>query len=85
MEQAASDVRDGRANVARAEQALVITQERYRDGVGIQLEVLEAQADLTRARADLLRAIHAHRGSLIELRRATGLPADAQLPGGEVG
>jgi outer membrane protein len=76
---AEEDVRAGRENVERAEQALAISQERYADGVGIQLEVLEAEADLTRAGGDVLRAIHAHRVALIQLRRASGLPADAPL------
>jgi outer membrane protein TolC len=85
LERAAEDVRRGRENVARAERALQIAQERYAEGVGIQLEVLEAEADLTAARADLLRAIHAHRAAAIELRRAAGLPADARLPGADSG
>lgn len=81
LDRTAEDVRAGRENVARAERALEIAQDRYADGVGIQLEVLEAEADLTRARADLLRAIHAHRSAAIELRRASGISADAPLPG----
>jgi len=79
-ERAAADVRDGTENVERAERALAIAQERYSDGIGIQLDVLEAEADLTQARGDLLRAMHARRASVIELRRAVGLPADAPLP-----
>ncbi len=85
LERAAEDVASGRVNVTRAERALEIAQDRYANGVGIQLEVLEAEADLTGTRADLLRAIHAQRSALIELRRAAGLPADAQLPGSEGG
>lgn len=86
LERRGEDVRAGRANVERAERALEIAKERYLEGVGIQLEVLEAEADLTQVRGDLLRAIHGYRGTLIELRRAVGLPADARLPGvGEEG
>lgn len=81
LRRAAEDVRRGRENVALAERALEIAQERYLEGVGIQLEVLEAEADLRTTRADLLRAIHAYRSAAIELRRAVGLPADAPLPG----
>jgi len=79
-QRAAADVRDGTENVKRAERALAIAQERYSDGIGIQLDVLEAEADLTQARGDLLRAMHARRAAAIELRRAVGLPADAPLP-----
>lgn len=80
LETGAADVVAGRVNVERAESALEIARERYGEGVGIQLEVLDAEADLTQARVDLLRAIHAHRSALIELRRAAGLSADAPLP-----
>lgn len=81
LETAAADVSAGRETLERAERALTILQDQYQEGIGIQLEVLEAEADLTRARAILLRAIHAYRGALIELRRAAGLAADAPLPG----
>lgn len=77
LERATEDIRAGEENVERSEQALAIAQERYLDGIGIQLEVLEAEADLTQARADLLRAFHAFRSAVIELKRAVGLPADA--------
>lgn len=80
LERSTADVTAGRTNVERAKRALEIARKRYGEGVGIQLEVLEAEADLTQARVDLLRSIHAHRSALIELRRAAGLPADAALP-----
>jgi outer membrane protein TolC len=73
------DVAAGRENVTRAEQGLALAQDRYAEGVGIQLEVLEAEADLIRTRADLLQAIHAQRSAVVELRRAVGRPADAPL------
>lgn len=76
---AARDAAAGRETVTRAERALEIAQDRYRDGIGIQLEVLEAEADLRSARSDLLRAVHAHRSALIELKRVAGLAADARL------
>ena len=73
------DVAAGRENVTRAERGLALALERYIEGVGIQLEVLEAEADLIRTRADLLQAIHAQRSAVVELRRATGRPADGSL------
>lgn len=79
LERAELDIRAGGENVKRAERGLDIAQERYAEGVGIQLEVLATQADLAGARAALLRAIHDHRGAAIALRRAAGLPADAEL------
>jgi outer membrane protein TolC len=79
LERAARDAAAGQENVTRAERALEIAQDRYLDGIGIQLEVLEAEADLRSARSDLLRAVHAHRSALIELKRVAGLAADAPL------
>ena len=76
---ATADIAAGRENVQRAERALELARVRYADGIGIQLEVLEAQAALTDARAALQRAMHAHRSAAVELRRAAGLPADAPL------
>lgn len=74
------DIAAARKNVGRAERALAIAEERYADGIGLQLEVLEAEAELTRVRAELLQAIHAYRLAAVELRRALGVPADAQVP-----
>lgn len=79
LARAVEDVAEGRENVDRAEQALGLAQQRYAEGVGIQLEVLEAESDLVRTRADLLRATHAQRSASVELRRLTGQPADGAL------
>ena len=79
LARAAEDVAEGRENVARAGRALGLAQQRYAEGVGIQLEVLEAEADQVRTRADLFRAIHSQRSASVELRRLTGQPADGAL------
>jgi outer membrane protein TolC len=79
LHRARIDIDETRETIGRAERALAISREWYTEGAGIQLEVLEAEADLTGARAELARAIHAHRSAAIELRRALGLPADASL------
>ncbi len=85
LRRAMEDVVAGRANVSRAERALAIAEERYADGIGLQLDVFEAEADLTHVRVELLTAVHAYRGAAVELRRALGVPADASLiaPEGE--
>jgi outer membrane protein len=80
LARAETDMAAGRENALRAERALEIARDRYAGGIGIQLDVLEAQADLVRTRADLMRAIHTHRSAAVELRRAAGRPADAPLP-----
>ena len=79
LARAAEDVAEGRENVDRAERALGLAQQRYAEGVGIQLDVLEAESDQVRTRADLLRAIHSQRSASVELRRQTGQPADGAL------
>lgn len=79
LARALEDATAGGENERRAERALAIAEERYRDGIGLQLEVLEAEAELSRVRAERLRAVHAYRAATIELRRALGLPADAAL------
>ena len=76
---AAEDVAAGRENVTRAERALAIAQERYADGAGLQIEVLQAEAELVGIRAALLGAVFAHRSALIELRRATGRVTDPAM------
>lgn len=80
MNRAALDVAAGRENVIRAERVLSAAQDRYAEGIGIQLDVLEAETDLRRVRASLNRAVHAHRAARIELKRGLGLSADAILP-----
>lgn len=83
MERARADIATTSENVDRAERALAIAEERYAEGVGVQLEVLEAEADLTAVRGELARAIHAHHSAYTALLRAMGLAADALLTGTE--
>lgn len=76
---ALTDVEAGTADVARAARALAIAEERYANGIGIQLDVLEAETELTRVRTERVRAIHGYRSAVVELKRVLGLPADAPL------
>ena len=79
LSRSAVDLEEARANVERSEQALRLAEERYVEGLAIQLEVLEAQAEWNASRAELLRAAHAGRTALLELKRAAGIPADGDL------
>lgn len=72
LERSLLEFEDAQANVGRAEQVLELARERYREGIGIQLEVLEAQAELTRVRGELHRAAHAGRAAVVEVRRGFG-------------
>ncbi|MDJ0631979.1 MAG: TolC family protein [Xenococcaceae cyanobacterium MO_188.B29] len=58
-----------------AEESLRLARLRFQAGVGTQTEVIEAQSDLTTARANLLRAVIDYNQSLNQLQRAvTNLP-----------
>lgn len=73
------DVAAAVENLHRAERALAIAEERYAEGVGLQFEILESEADLTEVRGELARAVHAHHSARTALLRTLGLPADAPL------
>jgi outer membrane protein len=69
--------------VASADEALRLADGRYRAEVGILLEVLDAQAALTLARADRARARFDHASARYALERAIGVPLAELEPGGE--
>ena len=80
------EVRDALGNVSEASQRVAalgetvdqarrgvnIAEVRYRNGVGTQLEVLDAQVALTQARVNRITAIHDLAVAVAELRRAVG-------------
>ena len=68
-------------NVGRAERALELVRAGYREGVNTQLEVLDAQAALTRTRGLCQTALHRHVSARLDLQRAVGIlgpPAGSQ-------
>lgn len=69
--------------VTSADEALRLADGRYRADVGILLEVLDAQAALTLARADRARARFDHASARYALERAIGLPLAEFEQGGE--
>lgn len=58
--------------LAAADASLELSQSRYADGVGLELEVLEAQQALTEARITLVSAIEETNRAQAALLRATG-------------
>jgi len=58
--------------VAQAERGLQIAQVRFQNGIGIQLEVLDAQVALTTARVNRIAALHDLAAAVSALRRAVG-------------
>ena len=74
-----SDLRTARAvldaqvdNVHTAERSLEIAQSRYNEGAGTQVDVLDAQSALTRARGQYVNALREHSVARARLLRATG-------------
>jgi outer membrane protein TolC len=63
-------------NVRTAQRALEIAQSRYNEGVGTQLDVLDARSTLTQARGEFVNAVRDHSVARASLLRATG--ADLQ-------
>ena len=57
-----------------AEEDLRLSQERYRQGLGTILELLEAQVNLTRARYNLVNALTGLKISEAALDKARGTP-----------
>ncbi|HJN18661.1 MAG TPA: TolC family protein [Armatimonadota bacterium] len=75
-EMGASDV-----SIRSAQQDLRLANGRYAENVGILLEILDAQAALTSAQADLARARFGYRAAFYALERAIGIEiADAIAP-----
>ncbi|MFB3881682.1 MAG: TolC family protein [Armatimonadota bacterium] len=66
--------------VASTEAQLAAAQSKYREGVGIFVEILDAEKAVVQARTDLVRATFDYATAQVALRRATGTLA---LPGGE--
>ena len=65
-------VRSTRDNVGRAEQALKMVEDGYREGVTTTLDVLDANLQLLQARLAVLQAIYDHRLAQNDLVRAVG-------------
>ena len=64
--------------VGQAERGVEIAQVRFKNGIGIQLELLDAQVALTTARVNRIAALHDLAVAIGELRRAVGREWDIQ-------
>ncbi len=70
-----------RQNLATADETLRLTRERKQYGVGIVLEDIQAQQDLTQARAEYLSALAEYNKAQYRLSRAIGgLPENSGAP-----
>ena len=66
--------------VARAEEDYHLAQIRYTEGVGINLEVIDAQEKLTQARTNYFSALYSYYLAKAELEKAMGVPIDMDVP-----
>jgi len=81
IERAAERVKATARSVAAADARLRAAESKYREDVGILLEVTDARAAATQAAADQVRARFDHQVALVALQRAMGaLPIPDQSP-----
>ena len=62
--------------VSQAEEDYNIAQIKYAEGVGINLEVMDAQEKLTEARMNYFNALYNYKVSKAQLEKAMGVPVD---------
>lgn len=72
---AKEQIRAAEAAVEQAEEAYKIATVRYRSGVGINLDVLDAQLALNQARTNHITALYNYNIGLATLENAMGIPA----------
>ena len=76
LQTAVEEIRASEITIASADEDLRLANGRYAADLGILLEVLDAQAALTEAQADLARAKFSRGAAHYALERAVGVPLD---------
>ena len=66
--------------VAQAEEDYFIAQVKYTEGVGTNLEVMDAQEKLTEARTNYYTSLYNYNVSKAQLDKAMGVPVDIDVP-----
>jgi outer membrane protein len=77
LEQADNVLQSETKNVQTADESLEITKSNLAAGLGTQLDILQAAADVTRTRTTRLSAIYLHNVALARLARACGSTPEA--------
>jgi len=72
IENAAEFVESQRLNLTRAKEGLRLAEVGYREGINTQVEMIDAQAALTTARANYYQAIYSHIIAKLDLQKAMG-------------
>lgn len=69
-------VESQRLNLTRAEEGLRLAEVGYREGINTQVEMIDAQAALTKARAFYYEAVYTHLIAKLDLQKAMGILID---------
>src|SRR5437660_6305272 len=77
LQQAESVLETETQNVQTADEALEMAKSNFTAGLGTQLDILQAAADVTRTRTTRLSAIYLHNVALARLAHACGTRAEA--------
>ncbi|MFH1371754.1 MAG: TolC family protein [Planctomycetota bacterium] len=72
IEDAVEFVESQKLNLSRAEEGLRLAEVGYREGINTQVEMIDAQAALTTARANYYQAIYSHLVAKLDLQKAMG-------------
>jgi outer membrane protein TolC len=72
IEDAAEFVDSQKFNLSRAEEGLRLAEVGYKEGINTQVEVIDAQAALTTAKANYYQAIYSHLVAKLDLQKAMG-------------
>jgi outer membrane protein len=72
IEDAAEFVDSQKLNLSRAEEGLRLVEVGYKEGINTQVEVVDAQAALTTAKANYYQAIYSHIVAKLDLQKAMG-------------
>jgi len=88
IEDADEFVQSQRLNLSRAEEGLRLAEVGYKEGTNTQVEMIDAQAALTKARSFYYQAIYSHLVAKLDLQKAMGTlaayePVVAQESGGD--
>ncbi|MBN2592984.1 MAG: TolC family protein, partial [Sedimentisphaerales bacterium] len=78
IENTAEFIESQRLNLTRAQEGLRLAEVGYREGTNTQVEMIDAQAALTTARANHYQAIYAHIIAKLDLQKAMGTVASAE-------
>jgi outer membrane protein len=78
-------VESQRLNLTRAQEGLRLAEVGYREGINTQVEMIDAQAALTTARANYYQAIYSHIIAKLDLQKAMGVLTTFDSAGSQVG